>query len=326
MVMTPPRMIRAGQFCFVTVNAVNGSFRFVPKAHVTETIWYCLAVTLRKYRGRIALHEFQWLSNHFHLELTDVVGCVPAFMEELDSLLSRALNALRGTRGTNIEKGYNLTIDVTDDKVFEHCVYTQVNCCNANLVDRVRDWKGASSHRLEYGKPITIKRPRHGLWADGAKRTRSKESRRSRRAAYSGRSKLPESVSIVLSRPDIYPTLSDTELRAKIRDEVRCTERALASERRKAGTRVLGWNKVVARKFTDLPRKGPEPFGLVPSYAAGKNRPAREQAAQTRREFMKAYYNALREFIGGNAKAVFPHGTWLMKRRFEVRCCPPAPT
>jgi hypothetical protein len=38
--------IEKGKLCFVTVRAVNRSFRFVPKRRVRKTRWYCLAVAL----------------------------------------------------------------------------------------------------------------------------------------------------------------------------------------------------------------------------------------------------------------------------------------
>ena len=69
--MTPPRSIRPDQLCFVTVRAVNRAFRFAPSPEALEIIRYCLTFTLSKYRGRIAIHELLWMSNHFHLVVTD---------------------------------------------------------------------------------------------------------------------------------------------------------------------------------------------------------------------------------------------------------------
>ena len=46
--MTPPRFIIEGMVFYVTVRAVNRSFRFVPKRQVREAIDYALSVVLER--------------------------------------------------------------------------------------------------------------------------------------------------------------------------------------------------------------------------------------------------------------------------------------
>lgn len=322
--MTPPRQIHRGQLCFVTVRAVNRSYRFVPKRTVREVIAYCLAVTLDKYRGRIAMHEYLWMSNHFHLVLTDRGACLPRFMEELDSLLSRSLNALRGMTGTNIEKGYNLVAVTGESKLIEHCVYTLANPCSAHLVVRARHWKGVSSLKLEYGVPLVVCRPGCGLWTRLVARPRGDASLDAADAASRkcrGRSKLPDTVALMIERPAVMEHLSDVELRLYIRERLDLRERELIQERRCQGRRVLGWKEVVAKDFLDMPRKPEERCRLAPSYSAD-TREALADAAEHRRCFLDAYYEALRSFVLGNREVEFPSGTWLMKSRFGVTCCP----
>lgn len=320
-VVTPPRQIHPGQLCFVTVRAVNRCYRFAPTPQALEIIWYCFARTLDKYRDCIDAHEFLWMSNHYHLVLTDRGGRLPRFMEELNSLLARALNALHGIQGTAIEKGYNLVAVATEGKLVEHCVYTLANPCSANVVELCHQWQGVSSRRLEYGVPITVNRPKHGLWGGPCRHVDRSASQASKRAQYGGRSKLPEVVTLVLTRPPIMPELTDAQLRDHICDLLHERERTLIDDRRTRRQRVMGW--VAARKvsFRAAPEQTEERFGTVPSYSAD-TAAARFSAWERRREFLAHYYDALRRFISGEWTAEFPPGTWLMKVRFGVNCCP----
>jgi putative transposase len=319
--MTPPRQILPGQLCFVTVRAVNRCFRFAPTPRALEVIWYCLARTLDKYRGCIEAHEFLWMSNHYHLVLTDRGGRLPRFMEELNSLLARALNALYGLEGTAIEKGYNLVAVATQGKVVQHCVYTLANPCKANLVERCHQWRGVSSLQLEYGVGITVARPKHGLWGGLRGQVQSSAAQESKRARFRGRSKLPEAVTLVLTRPSIMPELSDAQLRSRIREALREREQVHMEERRARRLRVTGWTAATQLDVRAAPKRVEERFRTVPSYSADSNA-ARISAWKRRLEFLGRYRDALRRFVGGEWTVAFPTGTWLMKERFGVSCGP----
>ena len=93
--MTPPRFIVKGMKFYVTVRAVNRSYRLVPKRKVREAIHFALAVKLEEFRnaGKLVLHEFEFMSNHYHLLGTDITGCLPDFVQQLNSLIARELNA-----------------------------------------------------------------------------------------------------------------------------------------------------------------------------------------------------------------------------------------
>ncbi len=319
LIVTPPRQIHPGQFCFVTVRAVNRCYRFAPTPRALEIIWYCFARTLEKYRGRVAAHEFLWMSNHYHLVLTDLEGCLPRFMEELNSLLARALNALHGIFGTAIEKGYNLVAVMGENKLLEHCAYTLANPCSANLVKRSHHWKGVSSRSLEYGTKIEIKRPTSGLWATQCRHTDRDASRTSKRARHGGRSKLPESVELVLTRPAIMPELSDIELRRHIRELLHERENAATRDRKNRGIQAMGWTAARRVDIRSCPQ-AEERFGTNPSYSAD-TKAARISAWQRRREFLARYYSALDRFMRGEWGIEFPVGTWLMRVRYGVPCC-----
>ncbi|MEX1369454.1 MAG: hypothetical protein AB1Z98_40380 [Nannocystaceae bacterium] len=319
--MTPPRQILPGQLRFITVRAVNRCHRFAPSRQALEIIRYCFAYTLGEFRGRIEAHEFLWMSNHYHLVLTDRAACLPDFMMRLNSLLARALNALHGLTGTSIEKGYNAVEITTEGKTIDHCVYTLANPCTASLVERSQQWKGVSSCALEYGIATAVRRPDHGLWG-GRCRHRSRDaSQRSKRAQRGGRSKLPETVELVLTRPAVMLHLTDDELRAHIRERLEQRERKLIDERRKSKASVLGWKAATRVTPRSAPKRTEDLFATVPSFSAG-GREAWSAAWKRRRDFLRDYYAALRRFLSGETVALFPAGTWLMKVRFGAACSP----
>ena len=308
---------------YVTVRAVNRSFRFVPKRQVREAIDYALSVVLERYRseGKLTLHEFEFMSNHYHLLGTDMAGCLPDFIRDFNSLLSRELNAIRGMTGTNVE-AYNLVQVVSAERIVEHAVYTLANPVRAFLVEKARHWKGTSSLNMEYGVPVVVEKPRIGLWAGKAAHADRHASQRSTRAKYAGRSKLPPTSELVIDRPPIMLHLSDTELRAEIRRRLAQCERKIAAERTQRGIRVLGWAKVVTRHFLSIPGRTEELFSRTPHFSASTSW-ERAAIAALHRKFRELYRAALALFLSTKDRdVVFPEGTWLMRRRYGMRCVP----
>ncbi|RMG93876.1 MAG: hypothetical protein D6705_17540, partial [Deltaproteobacteria bacterium] len=144
---TPPRQILPKQLFYVTARTVTRSMRLRPDPNTVRTVAYCLAVVSERYRrlGKLVLHEFVFMSNHYHLLGTDIEGCLPYFVRDLNALLSRALNALRGLSGSNFEKGYGLVRVLSGEKAIEHAAHTLANPVAAGLVARAKEWPGLSS-------------------------------------------------------------------------------------------------------------------------------------------------------------------------------------
>ena len=312
----------------VTVRCTGRSFRLVPTHQVTETVLYCLAATLSKYD--ILVHEYCFLSNHYHLALMSLGNDLPAFLQDLNSLLSRALNALRGWSGSNFEKGYNIVVEHDDAAVVGHCGYILANPCAANLVSYCRHYKGATSWKLEYGEEVTAKRPKYGLWKPVDAPAAGKKGRRKKpwdktRASYRGRWVTPEVASFKLSRPPAYgDKLDDTQLRKHIRDEARRRE-AKAEAKRVAGAyKAMGMKQVRSQDWGGMPRTKEDMFGAEPKAAASK-RWAREEAAQRNRAFVQEYRDCLERWHHGERDVVFPAGTYLMRVRFGASCADAPP-
>jgi len=320
--MTAPRKVDPNTPFYVTVRATNRCFRFVPKPKVRESIKYVLAVVLARYRRerKLVLHEWCFMSNHYHLLGFDIKGCIPDFVRDVNALLSRQLNALRGIEGSNIEKGYGLVTVHTPDRLLEHAVYTLANPVSAFLVARACQWPGATSVSMEYGTPVNVARPTFGLWADAPKHPGRKASKRSKRAKYACRTKFPDVAQLVISRPNVRRELNDKQLRALVRTQLREREEAVAEQRRAGRIALVGRKRILSAHFMAMPGSE-ELFARNPTFSASTTA-ERISLARVRQVFLDAYRVARDLFVGGYREAVFPAGTWLFKQRFGVACCP----
>ncbi len=302
----------------------------MPEERVVASIWYCLAVVAANESYAVRIHEVVYMSNHVHIVATFDDDSMPAFMQDLNSLVSRQLNALRGRSGTNFEPHFN-AVEIADaEKILDHCAYMLANPCAAHLVTRAGGWRGVTSARLEYGQPVTIERPRCGMWKpkrvaekkrqhakkEGGRRRRRKSAGRS---AHAGRSKLPETVEFTLERPPGFDDLDDGQLRGEVRRRTKVLEDGAEAEREEKGWKVLGMRRVIAQHWADFPDSKEPRFGTVPA-ASGSSKWARMEVLQRCARFQRAYAEARDAYVAGEHGVEFPCGTWLMRRRFNVRC------
>lgn len=314
--MTPPRYIEKGQTVFVTMSAANRSFRFLPVPRVIEILWFLFAFFASKHG--VQIHDFLYMSSHLHFVATDVDGVLPIFMGEHDSLLSRALNALRGIVGVNIE-GYSVQELTDDGVVLQKSVYTLVNACEEDLVARASQWRGPNSLKLEYGQTVRIPRPSFSLW--GAKRPPKKVGKypSKGRARYRGRSKLPDFVEFTLVRPKVFLNLKDHQLRQLVRDGVGERERELIEKRRREGRRAGRMSDALKHSYLDIASSPRVLFQRQPRVSG--HDPERVSEALARHStFIAQHGRASRRFRAGEHEVEFPHGTWLMRVRFDVNC------
>ena len=92
--MSLARRIVPGSMYLISRRTLDRMFLLRPDDFIVRTFYYVLALAAAEYG--ILLHGFVCLSNHFHLVLTDPTGVLPLFMERLDGLMGRAVNAYRG--------------------------------------------------------------------------------------------------------------------------------------------------------------------------------------------------------------------------------------
>jgi putative transposase len=134
----------------VTVRAVHRLFLFVPTDTVNALIEYLVAYAAEQHG--VGVVSMCWLSNHAHLVVNDHLGVVPDFVQTLNMLLARALNALRGDHGSVFERGnvdYK-TIDGAGAAVTA-IAYVAANPVEAGCVEYGREWPGVRSHIKDMG-------------------------------------------------------------------------------------------------------------------------------------------------------------------------------
>lgn len=127
--------------------------------------------------------------------------------------------------------------------------------------------------------------------------------------------------------------MSDLDLRAHIRDEVRRVETGLVVERRASGRGVFGMKRVVAQAYTDTPTTSRVLFATRPRVS-GKGRWARLEALGRRLGFERSYALArdsiaevlgrareLGEQLAARLAAIeLPDGAFLLRRRYGCFC------
>jgi len=265
----------------------------LPDPTVRQIFEYLLAMLAKQYG--IAVHAYVVMSNHYHLVVTDTEGRVPDFQRDLNSLLARAVNRHRGRREAFwTRESYSGVKLLEDQDVISKMAYTLANPVKARLVDRATEWEGATSADMVFEQPRVIARPEKFF-----------------------RESMPETVELVLTRPECFEDLSDAELLELIRADVARREVEHAEKGKAIGmsrVRAQGWK---ASPETVAPRRQLNPT------VAGRNKWARIQALQQAKEWLMAYYDALAQFVAGERGVEFPPGTWQMCARLR---CPVAST
>ncbi len=127
---------------------------------------------------------------------------------------------------------------------------------------------------------------------------------------------MPQSVSQTFARPQGFGDLTKEASVELVTSTLELKEHTAAGIRHVALKSVMGVQAILAQRwqaspFTKEPRRQ-----MSPTIAA-RNKWARAEALQRKREFLKEYADALAAFLAGALGALFPAGTWAM-RRFVV--------
>lgn len=90
------RCILAGTTYLITKKTNDDMFLLVPSTDVKRILLY--ALILKALRYGILIHGFCFMSNHFHLVVTDVRGRLPDFMRDFLSDTGKALQIELGEK------------------------------------------------------------------------------------------------------------------------------------------------------------------------------------------------------------------------------------
>lgn len=257
---------------------------------MNQIVLYVLAAAAR--RHGILVHAFCALSNHCHIVLTDPRGELPAFMQYLDSLVARAVNAALGRfEGFWATDGsYSAVEPVERADVIAKIGYVLANPVAAGLVRRAAEWPGLWTAPDQIGTATLIaKRPK---------------------VFFDPKGYMPETVGLELTVPQGFD--SADEFRALVAAELRGREEKHQREIAEAGRRFLGAARVLAQDPLAQPAPGARRFELSPRIAA-RDKWRRIEALQQLKAFLRAYREAYAALRSGVRDVFFPPGTYLLR-------------
>jgi REP element-mobilizing transposase RayT len=264
---------------------------------VNEIFLFVLALGTRRYG--IEVHAFCVMSNHYHLLVTDPRAQLPAFVQYLDALVARAVNASLGrwegfwASGTS----FSAVSNTSSFDVVRKAAYVLANPIVAGLVQHGREWPGLRTCPQQLGAiTLPARRPAGFFRANGT---------------------TPESLELELTVPPGFT--SAQEFRDAVSQEVRAledeTRRAFAAD----GRRFLGRARVLAQDPLGRP-KGAEPRRKMSPRIAALDAVGRIDAIARLKRFVHEYGEALAKLRAGVRDMVFPAGTYRLRVELGVRC------
>jgi putative transposase len=304
--VTMPRMCVPGGTYLVTRTCANRRFLLKPSALVNQTFLYCLARAAALHG--ILLHALCVESSHFHVVVTDTRGELSQFMHWLDRHVARCLvehyqetHPRQHLEGIWSKGHFGATLLLTHEAILDAIVYALTNPQKDGLVVDYRKWPGLCSRPRDWLAPERFA-PRPELYFDPSKTELAKLGYR---------------FTVPPQFADRDPEAFVRDVEALIRDAQRATCATLAAERRS----FLGVNGVLAADPFDAPKSVRPKGRLKPCLAAGGHHEVMIEAKRALRYFRQRYREQWRLFCTG-AAAIFPGGTLLMRRLFNVACEP----
>ncbi|MCC6995962.1 MAG: transposase [Deltaproteobacteria bacterium] len=297
--MSLPRRVLPGSTYLVTRRCTQRQFLLRPSRSTNGILAYCLARAALLYG--IELHAYCFLSNHYHLVLTDPSARLPEFMRYLNELAARALNASLGRwEGLWASGTYSAVELVGLEAVVEKIAYTLANPVAAGLVERAEHWPGLWSHPRRIGEPgVLASRPLGGFFRPNGP--------------------TPEQAVLHLVRPQ---GVGDSKAFAEaVTSALRRHESDAIAAARAAGRAFLGRRGILAQSPTGSPETI-EPRRALNPRVATRDPGARIQALLQLRAFIEAYRNAREAFCAGMSGIVFPRGTYWLRIQQHVPCAP----
>jgi REP element-mobilizing transposase RayT len=293
---TPPRRILPGKTYLVTRRCSERRFFLRPSRLTNEVFLYVLAVAGQRYG--VLVHAFCVLSNHVHLVVTDRDACLPAFMQYLDSLVARAINASLGRfEGFwAMDGSYSAVEPLAPEDVVAKVAYVLANPVAAGLVRRGSEWPGLRTSLEQVGSAkLVARRPDHFFDPKGY---------------------LPEVAELELMPPPGYAAAQLSALvAAALEEKEEKHRREMASQ----GRRFLGVARVLAQNPFARPAQGERRFGTKPRIAA-RDTAKRVAGIFDLKSFLQTYRRAWRDRRAGVANVLFPAGTYHLRVMHGVQC------
>jgi REP element-mobilizing transposase RayT len=290
----------------VTRTTSERRFFLRPDPVVAEVFTYCLFRAAGVHG--VDVHAVCVEASHFHLVATDTRGELSEFMRWLDRHVALCLmeHYRSAHPGQNLEgiwskQPFSAALLLTEAAIVEAIVYTLTNPVKDGLVRDYRNWPGVVSRPGDWLKPERYARRPELYFDQDDDEHREVTARLSIPAQFRDRD------------PDAF--VRDVETR------IRETQQAAAVTLAHAGRSFMGEKAVCRQDPFASPTSTRPKGGLNPRVAAGGDREALKQGILALRDFRDRYREAWHRFRRG-LKAIFPGGTYLLRRLYGVRCHP----
>jgi len=287
------RQIIPGATYMVTRRCTQRQFLLTPSRRRVQAFHYCLAYA--KQQTGVIVHTVMVMGNHYHLVVTDPLGVLPVFVELLNKLVAKCMNASLG-RWENFwasePASYVRLLD--SDAVIDKIAYALCNPVQAALVKRGDEWPGL---RLSRPGSYPARRPDFFFREMG---------------------NMPKKVVLEIVSPSLDGLPCREAQRqidvAVVAREKAQRERIFAKGRTFVGARQVMRQDPFASPTTSEPRRGISP------RVACRNTWLRVEALARCAEFVRVYRDALIAWCAKERDVIFPAGTYLMRHRHQVRC------
>ena len=288
MFVVHPRPIFKQHTYMVTRRTTQRQFLLRPNKAINQCIRYCVSIATEK--SGVELHALMFMSNHYHIILTDVEGRLPVFTETLNRLLAKSLNVYHG-RGENFWAGHVQPSHVhLGDRtaVLDKLAYLLCNPVAADLVKEGKYWPGI---RVFLPGETKCVRPKFYF-----------------RDEDSGGS-MPKKTKLKLSLPECLGDKKQAlkELRKLIKDN----EQILAEKRKASGKQVLGKEAVKRQRIDATPSSKDKPSNISPRLVC-RDKWRKIEILHLMKSFLNAYKQAWESYKAGEAGVQFPLGSYKM--------------
>jgi hypothetical protein len=295
--MTQPRRIADGRTYLITRRTVRRHCLFTPDdPRIAQLFVFALGWCAARFG--ILVHAMVLMSTHEHLVLTDTLGVLPVFLQMFHRLVSLATKVVRRWEGAVWDHLPPSIVELlTPEAIIEKIAYAIANPSEAGLVLRACDWPGVTTLVDQLaGGVVHAARPAFFFDANNPQ--------------------WDASVALTLTLPPMLEGVYTVEqFRAAVAQEVARLEGEACAAQRAKGRSFAGPER--CKRVSPYQRMTrPEPIrARNPVLAAGRGHDsARIEAIVAIRAFRAEYRDALDRWRGGLRDAVFPAGTWLMRR------------
>jgi len=287
--VTRPRPIFPGRRYLITRRTRLREMWLVPSDDVNHIVGYCTAIASE--RTGVQLVAGVAMSNHLHDVVIDHEARIPEFTHWRHTFIAKCIKHRFGVE-ENLwsTAGTCYTELLDDDAVMDKIGYTLANPVAARLVRRRRDWPGfITSVRDLRGGAYTFERPDFFSSA------------------------MPDTATLTLRRPDIFPELTDDELVTRAAQDLRRRELDVRHDAERHGLKFLGPARVRAVVPGTTP-KGPAPQSDIRPRFATRNAALLADAIKRIYDFWGEYDQTRADRIDSDSTTPFPAGTYAVHR------------